>query len=455
MNIQHRLSLLFTAITAALFLGFCAVIYLTAASNRSKEFISSLQKEAITKANVLLEAGVHATTLQTIYRQNREVLNEVEVAIYNTSLDLIYHDAVDIDFVKETPQMLAQIHQEGFISFQQEEWQVIGIKHDFKGEFYLITAAAFDEYGFNKLNNLKQTLLLSFLVSLLLIYFLGRYFSKKALQPVVDMTGEARKISATNLDLRIKEGNGQDELAQLAITFNEMLSRLENSFEAQKSVVSNLAHELRTPLSAMMTELSWAIEKERPSAELKKSVEDALLDARKMNRIITALLDLAKASYDQAQIAFQSVRVDEILLEARADVLKANPGYLVSIHLAEMKEKHLNLNANAYLLRTAFYNLMENACKYSEDQSCQVSIEKNQSSLLIIFTDNGAGIEESDLEMIFKPFYRGKNSKVQGTGIGLSLVQKIINLHHGDIHVKSQPGHGTQISLRVGLETKI
>ncbi|MCS6833796.1 MAG: HAMP domain-containing protein, partial [Flammeovirgaceae bacterium] len=242
MQIRTRLTILFTFITASLLMAFALVIYFSARENREKEFYALLKKEAITKANLFFEAKVEVHTLQNIYRNNRQILHEVEVAIYDSSFQLLYHDAVDIDVVKETPEIIQKIYREDFISFYQGEWQVVGLKYPFQHKNYIITAAAYDQYGYAKLENLLQTSIIVFIISMLFIYISGRFFSKKAFEPVKQMIEKAKQISATNLDLRLNSYDSKDELAELANTFNDMLSRLENSFDAQKNFVSNIAH---------------------------------------------------------------------------------------------------------------------------------------------------------------------------------------------------------------------
>ncbi|MFN4198710.1 MAG: two-component sensor histidine kinase, partial [Flavobacterium sp.] len=111
---------------------------------------------------------------------NREILNEVEVALYDNDFNLLYHDAVEIDVVKETPELLEKIDREGTVSFYQNEWQILGLRYELNGQNYIVTAAAVDQYGYNKLNNLLFNSVLIFLLSIGLIYGLGWFFSKKA-----------------------------------------------------------------------------------------------------------------------------------------------------------------------------------------------------------------------------------------------------------------------------------
>jgi len=170
MKIRTRLTIRFAIITATILLAFAAVIYYTAKESREKEFYSLLKKEAITKANLFFNASVDKATLQDIYYNNRKILNEVEVAIYDTTFTLLYHDAVDIDFVKETKQMINEINQTGEISFYQEDWQVVGVRYQFQGRNYIITATAYDQYGYNKLDSLLKSCIIIFIVSVLFIY---------------------------------------------------------------------------------------------------------------------------------------------------------------------------------------------------------------------------------------------------------------------------------------------
>lgn len=455
MKIRTRLTILFTLITATILLAFAAVIYYTAKENREKEFYALLKKEAITKANLFLNASVNKQTLQDIYHNNRKILNEVEVAIYDTSFNLLYHDAVDIDFVKETKQMIDEINHEGEISFYQQEWQVIGLRYAFQGKNFIVTAAAYDQYGYKKLDNLFKTIAIVFIISILFIYLAGRYFSIKAFEPVKEMTKKAANISATNLDLRLLNNGSKDELSELATTFNEMLNRLENSFDAQKHFVSNISHELRTPLAAIITELELSATKDRTIAEYKNAVANALTDAKKLTRLSNRLLDLAKASYDPSEIAFKPTRIDEVLLDARQQVQKVNPGYKIDIHfdpefLRDENDNQILVNGNEYLLKAAFANLFENGCKFSNDKQSVVSISFSNEKIILRFADKGIGIPEDDLKNIFTPFYRGDNKNfADGNGIGLSLTQKIIALHKGIIAVQSERNQGSTFTVEL------
>jgi two-component system, OmpR family, sensor histidine kinase ArlS len=437
-KIRDKLTLLYSILTVSILFLFASVIFFSARESREREFYDLLEREAVTKGNLFLNARVPTQLLQDIYRNNRELLNEVEVAIYSTDNELLYHDAVEIDFVKETPEMLKAIMTDGTIRFYQDDWQVLGTTYLFDGKTYLITAAAYDMYGYNKLNNLYKTLLVVFIFSLLLIFVAGRFYSKKAFDPIRTMATKMKEISATNLGLRLAHSEKGDEIAELTATFNGMLERLENSFDAQKHFVSNISHELRTPLAAIIAELELTLDKEQDNAAYKAAINRALLDAKRLVRLSNSLLDLAKASYDTAEISFKPLRVDELLMDVIQQLSKSDWEYKVNLEFQgnPEDEKEVMVMGNAYLLSVAFFNLIENGCKFSPDKSCKVTMHALQGKLTLSFEDQGIGIPEAEKEVLFKPFFRGTNQYfAEGNGVGLSLTQKILRLHKGNISI--------------------
>ena len=454
MKIRTRLTFLFTLLLAVLLVALMGVLYWTSGKSREAEFYRELQKEAVTKANLFLEAQVRPQTLHKIYQNNSQILNEVEVAVYDTSFQLLYHDAVEIDRVKETREMIDIINQKGLFQFYQGDWQVTGIRYAFQGEDYIVTATAYDEYGYNKQANLLQTILLLSSISILLLFFVGRFFAGRALNPVKRMIDEVNEIKATSLDLRLAPQKNKDELSALATTFNEMLNRLEQSFDAQKQFVSNISHELRTPLAAIITELEWAMDTERKKEEYQSSIQHALADSKKIVKLTNSLLDFAKASYDTSEISYKTLRIDEVLVEACQQLQKSNPTYKFTISIDESLESEslVSMRGNPYLLQVAFVNLLENACKFSAAKQCDVFLTRESLNLVLEFVDHGIGISANDLKELFTPFFRGENKhRADGNGIGLSLSQRILQLHRGTITVQSELGVGTTFTVKLPL----
>ena len=451
MKIRLKLTLLFTALFAALLLVFCLVIYFSNARDREDQYFKRLRQQAITKTNLLLGAKVQPTVLQLIYKNSLNSLPQEEVAVYDTVFHLLYHDAVYIDRVKETRGMIDTIVRQHEIHFYVQDLQAIGFLYPYNSKDYVVTAAAKD-IGLAKLHDLRIALVIGFLVAILLTFLAGYLFSRQALQPVSQMVDKVEEITASHLDLRISEGRGKDEIAELAITFNRMLDRLENSFEAQRQFVSNISHELRTPLATIIGELEIAAKKGRTPAEYEELTRLILQDAHRLVKLSNGLLDLAKASYDKAEIAFKEVRLDELLLDTRQAVLKSNPDYGVNIIFEREIEEDdfISVRGNEYLLKVAFTNLIDNGCKFSDDRESTVAISFHAKNVILRFSDTGIGISPEDIASIFTPFYRGANKKyAEGHGIGLSLTDKIIHLHQGSLSVASRVSEGTTFTVEL------
>lgn len=452
MKIRLRLTLLFTALFAALLLVFALAIYFSNAKDREDQYYKRLHQQAVTKADLLLGAKVQPTVLQLIYKNSLNSLPQEEVAVYDTAFHLLYHDAVYIDRVKETRGMIDTILRQHEIHFYVNDLQAIGFLYSYGGKDYVITAAAKDIDGLAKLRDLRIALVVGFLIAILLTLLAGTLFSRQALLPVSQIVDKVEEITASHLDLRIGEGKGKDEIAELAVTFNRMLDRLENSFEAQKQFVSNISHELRTPMAAIIGELEIAAKKGRNKEEYEQMNHLLLHDARRVVRLSNGLLDLARASYDQAEIAFKEMRLDELLLDTRKAVLKSNPDYGVNIIFEREIEDddHISVKGNEYLLKVAFTNLIENGCKFSDDHHSAIAISFHAENTIIRFSDNGIGISPQDLAHIFTPFYRGANrTYADGHGIGLPLTHKIIHLHKGTLTVASKVNEGSTFTVEL------
>ncbi|MBS1606550.1 MAG: HAMP domain-containing histidine kinase [Bacteroidetes bacterium] len=452
MKIRLKLTLLFAGLFAAVLLVFSLVIYFSNSNQREEEYFKRLKQLAITKTNLLLEAKVQPAVLQVIYENSLSTLPQEEVAVFDTGFNLLYHDVGKVDKLKETRGMIDSIIALKEIHFYVEDLQAIGFVYSFRGKDYVVTAAAKDDFGLSKLRHLRYNLIIGFAAAILLTLLAGILFSRKALAPVSQMVEKVGEISANRLDLRIDTGDNRDEISELAQTFNQMLDRLESSFDAQKQFVSNISHELRTPLAAIIAELEISAFKGRTVDEYRETIRLILQDAHRLSRLSNDLLDLAKASYDQSGIQFRPVRLDEVLLDARQNILRMNGSYRVDIRFEKEPEEidGVVIRGNEYLLKVAFINLLENACKFSDDHRCAVGIYFNKTVTLLKFADDGIGIPAGDVGHVFTPFFRGQNKKyAPGNGIGLSLTQKIVTLHKGRISVESRPGEGTVFTVEL------
>lgn len=446
MKIRTRLTLYYMVVTATIFFLLLLIIYLFCEHYRSNAFFKNLKDEGITKANLFLQHHVDASTMQSVYMNNREFINEVEVAVYDPSFSLLYHDASQIDIIKETSEMIDRIIDEKSIEFYEGHYQAVGMVYSFEGKEYIITAAAYDGYGYENQEALKLILIILFVLGIAMLTLSGYLFARGALRPVTGIVDEVEHITGQQMSRRLPVRYEKDELGELSVTFNRMLDRLEAAFQSQAMFISNVSHELRTPLAALIAELELAVLKQRTPEVYEAAIYNALDDSRKIVRLIEGLLNLAKADYSPEQIKKSRVRLDELLMDASQTVLKANPSYLVDLVFEQESDDDnvISVWGNTYLLTTAFVNLIENNCKFSENKTSHIQIGFWNGKSIIRFSDTGVGMSEEDKKHIFRVFYRGENQQaVSGHGIGMALVQKIVNLHGGRIEVNSSAGEGT------------
>jgi signal transduction histidine kinase len=264
-----------------------------------------------------------------------------------------------------------------------------------------------------------------------------------------DIVRQVEKITISNLNMRVNEGNGVDEIAQLAITFNKMLERLESAFEMQRSFISNASHELRTPLTSITGQIEVSLMNKRSQEEYEAILKSTLEDIKNLNELSNGLLDLAKASSDITEITLRPLRIDEVLWQTHGELIRRKPDYKIQIIFDSPvdDEKKLIVTGNEHLLKTAFANLMDNACKYSSDRHAEVHLNTLADKIRISFSDRGIGISPEDMKKIFEPFFRAKNAwNIPGNGLGLALTERIIKIHQGIISIDSEVNKGTTVN---------
>lgn len=446
MNIRLRLTLLFAILVASIMLVFSLSVYYLYDQFREQEFNKRLQEKAKTTVRLLEDvSGITEPLLHAIDRNNLTAMHKEEVTIYDIHNKIIYDSGKEPFSV--SPAVLQSIRDGKSFREQDGEKEIIGIRYiDRRKEVLVVIAYAVDLYGFSKLERLRSILVTGWAISLFVVLFSGWLFAGDALRPVSEIIEQVKNISARNIHERLTIGREKDELAQLAITFNELLGRLEVAFTSQRSFVSHASHELRTPLAIMMGQLGVSLMQERTAEAYRDTIKETIEEVKKMRDLVNGLLELARLNDDSSQFFVHPLRVDELLWQAREILLTHMPNYNVHIEFDQFPEDEeaLEIEGDASLLQTAFMNLMGNGCKYSQDNRVNVTLYIQEKAIRIVFVDRGVGITQKDLPHIFEPFYRAEATQsIKGHGVGLALTERIIKLHKGDIRVRSQLGVGT------------
>lgn len=442
MKIRTKIALRITVVITSVMLIFVALNYIVSTQVRKAEFYVDLKKEGISRANLYFKTKAY-----------NEEMDKVDVFIYDKNFNLLYQDNEDLRTKPHSHQLLEEVWQtKEDLKLNENKYQTIAFIFSYQNTDYIVITSGYDSYGDVKMSKLAIYLLVLSLVSLLTACILGYFLAKSALKPVAKISDRMKDITANNLHLRLLGYNQKDEFGELAASFNKALDIIESSFESQKMFVSNVSHELQTPLAILIGEIDLALLKDRTLEEYKETLVNSRQDTNKLIKFLNGLLDLAKASYDESTISMGIIRIDEILLDARELILKGNSEYNIELIFNQeiRNESEITIKGNEYLLRMAFANLMENNCKYSNNKTSTVEITSRDNKIILQFSDTGIGIPEDEIEHLFTPFYRGSNkSFTQGNGIGLALVKRVITLHKGNITLTSVVGEGT--TFRVEL----
>ncbi len=300
---------------------------------------------------------------------------------------------------------------------------------------------------------IKNRLLSIFLIAIPLVVLaaigFGYLLAKRSLKPVAEMSRKAQTISANNLHSRLTVSNKRDEIGSLASVFNDLLERLDNSFEQQKRFMADASHELRTPLVIVRGESEVALSKENRSREdLRESLAIVNDESKRLTKIVEDLFTLSRADAGQFQANFRQIYLDEILAECVKSIRSLAEKRHISINLTTVETE---ISGDEQLLRQLFLNLLDNAVKYNREGG-QISV--NLSNKVVTIADTGFGIAEDERSKIFERFYRtdksrtrAEESNMSGAGLGLSIARWIAELHQSELNLTESSQSGSIFSV--------
>jgi len=454
LKIQTQTAILFTTITATVILLLSIFIYFFTSRFATTDYYKRLEIRAYIAARVRLEQDETSVDVYSeIRREHLEILpGEREY--------FIRVDTLSANNFKQTTLPLPQSFFRNVISngesyFNRNNYYYTGIFYkDNEGDFIVVISAS-NEALSNTMKNLRVLLLVGFLGGIIIVYTTSIFFSRYAFHPVRTIIKRVKSINAENLSLRLPAKAGKDEIEELSYTFNEMLDRLQTSFETQNNFVSNASHEFRTPITTIIGEAELALSASRTREELQHAMRIVLSEAEKLQHISNSLLNLAQTGFDGKRQEWKKIRMDELIWEVKRSVEEIVTANTIQLQLNDLPEKaeDLIVSGNEQLLKLALSNILLNGCKYSNNKPVKVTLKVVDDYVHIITEDSGIGIPQDELEHVFEPFFRASNSqKFQGYGIGLPLSLNIIRLHHGMIKVESSEGYGTRVLVMLPVK---
>ncbi len=437
MKSRHKITLLFTLLVTAILLVVSCTVYYFASLERKSVFSKRLKGRANNNVQIFsYTTDTNRAILNRINVSTMELLPRKSVEIYNLRGELLYQYKTKEGPIDLSQKVIGETISNGEYFYRKDQREVLS--SFYPDEALIVAVAAYDEDGWKQLHELKQIFLLSLLVGATIALVAGHIFSKQLLRPVAQIIKEVNDISTHNLSLRIKSGNTQDELNQLANTFNELLDRIQESFTSQRRFISNASHELSTPLTSISSQLQVTLQRDRTPEEYRQVMQSVQDDVMHMRALTKSLLDIARTG-THGSIELNEMRVDEVLFKVMADIRKVNQEYDVELNFNEGDESNFVVFGNSDLLYIAVKNVVENGCKYSGDHTSRVSLFFKAGFTIIEVKSFSRGISNDEKEQIFQPFYRSVNAAgTSGFGLGLALAKHIVGLHKGTINMEKE-----------------
>jgi two-component system heavy metal sensor histidine kinase CusS len=275
--------------------------------------------------------------------------------------------------------------------------------------------------------------------------FIAIVVTKRGLRPLTQMTRSVARMGPTHLKERVAPAGWPRELQPLAIAFDDMLVRLDDSFTRLSQFSADLAHELRTPVANMLGEAQVALTRQRTATEYRETLESTIGECERLSRIVDNLLFVARV--DAAREPIERKRFD-----ARKAVEK-----IAAFYQTIAEDHHVTIScsgegqiyADPDLFERAVGNLLDNALRFTPEKgSIQIVLSKGDPDFEVAVSDNGCGIASEHLPRVFDRFYRAESSRSSdGAGLGLALVKSIVELHGGSVAIRSEIGRGTTVTL--------
>ncbi len=281
----------------------------------------------------------------------------------------------------------------------------------------------------------------------------GWFMARKSLRPVNDITTAARTITAKNMDQKIEVINPRDEVGRLAETFNDMISRLHNSFRQVSQFTSNASHELRTPLTILRGEMEVALRSRRTADEYKEVITSGLEEVERLSQMVEELLLLSKTDHGELKLNLSKVSLHQLMENVYDSAKLLASGKEVSITASSGEQVYIN--GDEMRLRQLLLNLIDNAIKYTPyGGRIALSLRKDSDYAYITVKDSGIGIAKEDQDRIFERFYRvdqSRSKEIAGTGLGLAICKWITDAHGGYISVASELHKGSTFTVTLPL----
>lgn len=445
MKIRNRLTLISSATFGFVFIIASVLIYFSFYNSSEKVVFKELQKTCLLSGIYYLEKDeLPHYEHSAIKEQFEENIQNDIVRVYDENNKIAFGNkeedrninAKNLDFIRKNKK----------ISFKSNNHFYYGIFYnDNQGDFVVFVKTT-NEVFKAQTNRLLVIMIVVLFAGLLLILLLSRLLSNIAYRPITEVIHQVNSMELNSLDKPISSSNTNDEVQDLITTFNNLLSRLSDTFSIQKNFINYVSHEFKTPLASISGNLEVFAQKERTPEEYQKVTSEALENVYHIEEILNNLMMLSGLKTIHSEN--ETFRIDETIFNINDKIFEIYGKQEIRIDLEITEEKLLSVKGSEMQIQLALYNLIENAVKYSDKNPIRIALSEFENKLQILIQDHGKGIQKEDLNLVQQTFYRGKNvGNIKGSGIGLSLASIIFKQNNIIFKITSEENEGTQIAL--------
>ncbi len=315
-------------------------------------------------------------------------------------------------------------------------------------EYRIVAHASLDSIS-SQLSDLRRIFCVVLPLALLAAGLGGFLLATRSLAPVVSMSKQAQEISDRNLDRRLQIGVANEELSRLATSFNELLERLDRSFEAMKRFTADASHELRTSLAVIRGEVDVALAQDRQPGEYMQSLRIVQDEAKRLSRLVDDLLSLSRADTGQRPVLLEEFYLNDLIEECCRSVQALAAAR--NIRLIGPPLDDVSYRGDEELMRRLIFNLLDNAIRYTPPGGVvSVKLDNDSDRLRIVVSDTGIGIPAEAVPHVFERFYRVDKVRSRqdgGFGLGLAIVKWIAESHNGSVELTSSPQEGSTFTV--------
>lgn len=452
MSIRNKILFSFSFVTIGLVSIALLFIYTLFDQYREQEFQLRQKNKIETTLKFLTEfKNLDEDLIEALDRITINDIYDEKLLIFDKDKNLVY-TSIDDTPIEFSTEILHKLSAKNPLMEEKDGlYDVVALYIEKDGKVFFGISKAYDVFGYSKLTYSKNVLALTLLIISVVVILVSYYLSNKITYSIQDVTNQIKEFSFAH-GKPITPTKSNNEVAVLALRFNELMQRLNEAFSFQKHAVHHISHELKTPIAVLVSNFE-RMENETHINTLKELIKIQKENTKSLSEIINSLLEIAKTESGN-NTPLSRIRADELIFDLVDELRLLHPDFQFSIDYSQnsVNENSLTIEANERLFRAALSNLLINCIQYSNDNKAKITIQDHEERLHIDFINQGPIISEQERQFLFQHFFRGSNSKgKKGFGLGLVLIHKIIKMSGGYVSYASFYDHINTFTISIPL----